>query len=728
MKNIFKTTVLCLGVLSLTACNDWLDTSSPSLAEEDLVFSSEEMTADAVTGIYAKLCADPYAQLMTIHQGTGTDVELIDGIGATATGQNSERDGMNYNATTSWAKLGTLWEKQFETIEACNRVIDGISNSSIAENDKMMELSAEARVIRAMVYLDVIRVWGDVPMMLHGAQADLSNVNVGKTDRDVILDALIEDLENVVAENKLPWCGQVSSEHINMGYAKGLLANLYMTRAGYAIREDSNDKAVAGGYSSQQKLDAGYQKASYTDDVFMTLCPSQEDRIALYKKAKQQLEDIINSGRHQMNPSFANEWELINKLELDQTYYENIFEIPFGFGNAGELGYTVGVRMNGNTADWGNYNSSGKMKTTAVQLYSYQPTDTRRDITCVNFEIKDLDRSATQSAREKEQYSGGKDVVTYEARLSNKPFGLYIGKWDIRKMSDRWKQQNFTASSKFGYGINVVRMRYPQILLWYAECIAFLAENAGEGSVADAAEYVKQVHNRAFSDAVEAYQGSTPEGDKEAFAAKVDAATSYEAMLDIIDLENRLEFCGENFRKWDLIRWNRLHDDIWKAKTEYNRLKSSGIFVTKIYYKYLDDAEKYIDASSITWYGENGTNETSGTDIAAGGSTDYSWLDQMGYHTTKDDYNPGKGKDYKGLNGDSYNTSAFGTDYANYDTEMPSIAGGLVGTQKNCNYGRRCEDEGITVKNRYLMPIYSNVVNSSIGSDKKPRVYNSYGY
>jgi hypothetical protein len=33
-------------------------------------------------------------------------------------------------------------------------------------------------------------------------------------------------------------------------------------------------------------------------------------------------------------------------------------------------------------------------------------------------------------------------------------------------------------------------------------------------------------------------------------------------MLDMIDLENRLEFCGENFRKWDLIRWNRLHDNI----------------------------------------------------------------------------------------------------------------------------------------------------------------------
>ena len=728
MKNIIKTTAICLGALALTACNDWLDTTSPSLQNEGEVFSSVEQTALAVNGLYADLCSDPYVQLMTIHQGTGTDVELIDGIGATAVGQNNERDGMNYNASTSWAKLGTLWEKQFATIEKCNRIIDGIEGSNLKDDNAMMISSAEARVIRAMVYLDLIRVFGDVPAMIHGANADLSNVNVGKTDRDVILDILISDLENVVEENKLPWCGAVSSEHVNMGYAKGLLANLYMTRAGYAIRENSNEKAEEGGYSSEKKIASGYVKANYSDDIFMTLRPSDEECKILYEKAEKQLEEIIQSGVHSMNPSFANEWEKINKLELDRTYYENMFEIPMGFGNAGELGYTVGVRLNGNTVDWGNYNSSGKMKTTAVQLYSYQPCDTRRDITCINFEIKDFDRSATQSAEEKSKYSGDADVVTYEARLSNKPFGLYIGKWDVRKMSDRWKQQNLTASSKFGYGINVVRMRYPQILLWYAECLAY------KGDFSGAAEYIKQVHNRAFNDATETYQGSlaktNPTKDMSDFATKVDAATDYESMLNLIDLENRLEFCGENFRKWDLIRWNRLHDDIWAAKQKYNELKSNGVFQTKIYYKYTNDSEKYIDAKSITWYGEDGTNEIKGVDIAtgSGGNTDYEWLSNMGYKTTKADYNPGKGKDYKGLNGDSYNTSAFGTDYANYDVEMPSIAGGLVGTQKNCNSGAKCLDEGITVKNRYIMPIYSNVVNSSIGSDKMPRVYNSYGY
>ena len=506
MKKIFKTTIICVSALAITSCNDWLDTKSDSQLDESALYTSVESIKLATYGVYADLCDEPYTQLMTIHQGAGTDIELIDGIGQTATGDN-ERGGMNYNATTSWAKLGVLWEKQYKTIEDCNRIVDGIKASSLIADPEVMKYSAEVRVIRAMVYLDLIRVFGDIPFQWGGAKSDLSNVNVGKTDRDIILDALIADLEAVVAEDKLPWCGSgVSSEHVNMGYARGLLANIYMTRAGFALRENNNAEAEAGGYSSNKKVAAGYVKTdpysgtdTYSDDEYQTLRPSDADRAMLYTKALGHLKAVIEKGTHKMNPSFADEWDKINKLELDQTYYENMFEIPMGFGISGELGYTVGVRMNGTTTDWGFSNSSGKVKTTAVHLYSYAPCDTRRDISCIAFELKDFDRTdlATSNMEEEvggvtvpvETETGG--AVTAESLVKNKPWGLYLGKWDVRKMSDRWKTQNLTASLKFGYGINTVRMRYPQILLWYAEC-----ENELNGPTTAAKDALKAVHAR----------------------------------------------------------------------------------------------------------------------------------------------------------------------------------------------------------------------------------------
>ena len=797
--NIIKTTAICLGAMALTACSDWLEPTTDSQRPESLTFSNKDDINLATLGLYSDLCSDPYIQLQTIHQGAGTDCELIDGLGATAYNQNTERDGMNYAASTSWAKLGTLWEKQYKTIEDCNRVITGIANSNVKDESTVRINDAEARVIRAMVYLDIIRVWGDVPFRWEPAKSDLSSITQGKTDRDIILDALIEDLEKVVEENKLPWCGGATTqEHINMGYAKGLLANIYMTRAGYALREDSKDNT---GYieSCNETKDA---KAKYpkVSQSFKTLRPSDDKCAELYWKAAKQLKDIIDNGTHKMTPTFARFWhDYVNKRVLDRTY-ESMFEIPMGFSIAGELGYTVGVRMNGATIDWGFQNSAGKLKTSAVQLYKYQPTDTRRDITCIPYELRNVDRSGTYTrmkdytflndsvievdgkkyavTENKETYNGEEmnvvtdygSTVTIHSLVKNKPFALYIGKWDVRYMADDWKQMNKTASLKFGYGINTIRMRYPQILLWYAECVNYLAESGKPSATEDfdpdeylpsvdvdmdrskAGEYVEMVHNRAFADAKNSYVGNTPGQDKQNFHNKVTSASTYEAMLDMIDLENRLEFCGENFRKWDLIRWNRLHSDIWADKLQYIKgITENGgkyLFQTKIYYKYEGEdnpqiietkqkdaegkevtvkfyyaPEKNIDWSTATWYGKDGDNDNPGT------APDKAWFNEHGYRykssSSKDYDKLGFGTENKDFNGQSYAMDAFGNEkYDTRETDLKSIAHGLVGTQMPASETDECTDEGVgMVKNRYIMPIETNVKNSSNGYLK-----NSYGY
>ena len=572
-----------------------------------------------------------------------------------------------------------------------------------------------------MVYLDMVRVFGDIPMMMNEAAADLSNVNTGKADRDAILDQLIADLEWVVSKTYLPWAGSETTEHVTMGYAKGLLANIYMTRAGYAIRE-AGGQAEGQPYSVSAKLAQGYVKAAYSDDVYQTLRPSDAVCKELYRKAGVQLEELISSkyitsrlfgttfnsqSRHDMNPSVVDQWSKVNLLTLDNSYYENMFEIPMGFGNAGELGYTVGIRLNDSKKkknyilDYGYTNSSGKLKTTGVMLYSYGPCDQRRDLTCAHYEIIDFERT--------------NGYTTIESRLSNKPFGLYIAKWDVRKMSSQWKEANLKATAKFGYGINPIRMRYPQILLWYAECV-----NEYNGTPnADAINCVKAVHERAYNGSTNAYNGTTPTADINNFYAKFNNMATHDDLANAISEENKLEFCGEGFRKWDLIRWNKLHEAIWNAKVDYFKWKNAGIFQKKVYYKYTDDTEKKIDHASVTWYGTNGTNTTAGTE------PDLTWFETEGYRSPKGSVYPGQGDGGKDLNGYSYSATIFGTDYANVDTELPSVCGGLVGTQvvKASDNYNSCTDTGVKVKNRYLMPIYTNVLNSSNG-----RLYNSYGY
>ncbi len=641
MKKIISAACIAMGVISMSSCSDFLDQKSPSELETTDVYNSTYYTELRVNKIYGGLTQDrTYSQDLAIVWNLNSDIELVDGLGDDATNTTSERGNMNYNASPAWSKISGVWDAIYGVIEDANDVVAGVRNSNLLTNGSTSEQQAmkrylgEALTLRAMCYLDLVRFFGDVPFKTEPSKSDLSNAYLSKTDRDEILDQLLVDLEEAV--EMLPWADEVggyTTERITKGYAHGLLAQIAMTRAGYAIREKAKE---------------GYETASYSDATYPTQRPAADVRTDLYARALKHLSAIINNGTHQLNPSFENQWYLINQLQLDKTYHENLFEIPMGRNVTGELGYTVGVRMNGVTTEYGYGNSSGKLKLTAPLLYSYDKNDLRRDITIAAFEIK----------------QDGKNTI--ESMLGNAPFGLYCAKWDCRKMSNEWLQENLKATAKHMTGVNPVKMRYSQVLLYYAECLNELAgpEGSYQGDAGiTALQALALVHNRAFSEASIAnnYMNNVPR-TKEGF---------FEALVQ----ENAWEFAGEGYRKWDLIRWNLLVDRINAFKQTYLNDLQSGKYPDKLYFNYSDAEQTKIDMNSVTWYSL-----------------------------------PSNPDDYAG-SVDGFGKSAVGTGKdKQVDTNLPTISSGLVG-------------DGVVVKNRYLMPIASTTISASNG-----KLHNSYGY
>ena len=413
-----------------------------------------------------------------------------------------------------------------------------------------------------------------------------------------------------------------------------------LTRAGYAIRESAKP---------------GYVTASeFSDAQYPTQRPDDETRKALYEKALAKLSDVIKSGKHSLNPSFDDEWYLVNQRTLDKSYQENIFEIPMGLAVTGELGYAIGVRVKDATSTFGpKGNSSGKQVTTAMLLYSYDEHDSRRDITCVPYQIKE---------------DGG---VTKEMTLGNNPFSLYIGKWDVRKMNDEWLQAAKASSEKVMTGINCIRMRYSQLLLLYAETLNELAGPTGHATGdagITAREALAMVHSRAFSEAdkgyAEAYMASVPT-DKDGF---------FEAIVD----ENAWELTGEGVRKFDLIRWNLLVKKTNEMKQQYLD-EIVGKVPEKVYFNYTDAAKTKIDVKSFTWYAT-----------------------------------PSNTSDYDG-NMTSYGTDDLKDGASKNRSNLASISCGLGGVTTEIKGGFVAPVTG-TVINRNLMPLYQTTVADSNGT------------
>lgn len=644
MKHIIKTFCLAIGILSTTSCSDFLDQTAPSELPQNSVFESVAYTGFAINQLYGDMAQDEtYSQYLPIIWGLNSDCELVDGLGSDTQNTAHNRGAMNYNVSPGWSDIAKMWDAMYGIIENANLAIDGIEKSPlIAEGNEnrttMLRYKGEALTIRAMIYFDLIRIFGDVPMKMEPSQSDLSNVYLSKTDRDEIMDRLITDLEEAI--ELLPWAGQVSdytTERVTKGYAHALLANIALTRSGWMIREKAKE---------------GYVTAEYSDAVYPTQRCDDATRKQMYELALLHLSAIITNKTHQLNPSVENQWLLINQRTLDNTYHENIFEIPMGMGATGELGYTVGVRMNGNTSY--GHNSSGKMKLTAPYLYSFHKGDQRRDITCANFDIRQT------------------DGVAKEQLLGNSPFAIYVGKWDVRKFDNELANlvATYDPDSKWMSGINVVRMRYPQVLLMYAEVMNELAGPTGSytnDAGITAQEAVAEVHNRSFEnpETEETYLNTITRSKEDFFEAIVD--------------ENAWELAGEGFRKYDLIRWNLLVDKIIEFKQTYVSQVNDGTYQSTLYFNYSDDAKTKIDASSITYYG-----------IPEGMSA----------------------SNYQG------SRSSWGkVDDTQMNTNLPSISSGLVG---NSLTGSK---DAVSVKNRYLLPIASTTISASNGV-----LSNSYGY
>lgn len=644
MKKILSLMALTCA-FGMSSCSDFLDQKSESDMDGDVVFDSEYYTGLRVNKLYGALAQDrTYSQDIPIKWGSNTDCELVDGLGQNAYNETHYRGVGNYNVNPGFGNLNGSWTAMYGIIEDANINIEGIQNSSLltagGSTQKAVErYLGECKTMRAMIYFDLLRYFGDIPYKMESTKPDLSNAYLPKTDRDVIMDGLMTELEEAI--ELLPWAGEVSqytTEHFTKGYAHALLGQIALTRAGYAIREAAKE---------------GYETASFSDPTYPTQRPDAATRKALYEKALKHFTAVITSGRHQLNPSFENEWYLLNQLTLDQTYRENIFEIPMGEGATGELGYTVGVRLSGVTTEYGYGNSTGPLKVTAPLLYSYDPNDTRRDVTCSNMQIA---QNATLG-------------VTEEQILKNAPFGMYVGKWDPRKMSAKWRENNLKASGKHTTGINVVRMRYPQVLLWYAEVMNELAGPDGryEGDAGmTARQALAEVHTRAFN--------ADHKADAQAYVDAIPA--NKDAFFNAIVDENAWEFAGEGLRKFDLIRWNLLVAKIQEFKETYLRQLTDGTYQEKIYFNYTDETKTKIDYSSITWYG-------------------------LPADKTEADYDSSM---------DSFGSSKTdtGTD-TQVDTNLPSISSGLL--------------ENAQVKNRYLMPIGSTTISASGGA-----LHNSYGY
>lgn len=470
--------VVGLGTaMAVTSCEDFLDVKPESSFNPDEIFTSETETKAMMGSIYSKLTnRNLYGLALPYTFNTNTDVEMKANGNQTSTSGNGD-DVHCFDVRSLWSSLKNTWNAAYEAINYCNDFIENMETSPLFSTEiaasgptEMQQMYGEVKCIRALLYLDLIRTWGDVVYRTHSTEAGESLYNEGTTDRNEIFTKLIEELRGI--ESFMKYSSQMDEgvERASREYCQALIGQLALYRGGYALRPGGTVGVM--------------ERAS--------------DYLDYYAIAKEYLGKVINEGRHSLSvESFEDLWR--NECNWAVTQGGDvIFEIPMLKEYSGSLGYNIGVVIGYDEDHPKHSYGQGRNNCSFCGLYpfTFDPRDLRLDITCVPYSY-DSELNQTVAL--------GKSCVS----------GWNVGKWSKLYM------KSFMTGSGDNTGINAIRMRYADVLLMYAE-----AENELSGPTASAREALKTVRRRAFAPADHA---EMVDGYVDALASKEDF---FKAIMD----------------------------------------------------------------------------------------------------------------------------------------------------------------------------------------------------
>lgn len=452
---IYKLTAVLFAILGLSSCADFLNQKNPAYDSEGF-YTTETGLKEGVTGIYSLLYFDmnwsvPACIVLDHYTAYGLEQDENNSIGAGGT-LNPDN-----------GKIQAFWTGEYAIVARANSVIYGAENTILRMSDDAKQYYAEALVIRAYAYYNLISAFGDVPFFT--APVKIDQYKAGRTPKGEIIDSLINDLND--AADYLPWT---------------------------ATERGRVDKAVAYGLIARIGLFAGSFNVNNKANEYFRIAADAAYQVIGKRKLAQNFSDLFNL-KGQVKSDVRNEllWELMYSTNGTKKLHVT------GYGHSSR-NYGSSVRfpssliadtyecIDGKRIDESplydprhptlnrdprfNYTLAGHGDT-----INYTNTDGNNPLKLI---LNIYDEKTRFYPRKNAWYTAQNvDVTTTSPSLVNNGVG-YL--W--RKYSDENTEQLMSSS------INLILMRYAEILLSYAE--AKIELNELDGSVYSAINEVRE--------------------------------------------------------------------------------------------------------------------------------------------------------------------------------------------------------------------------------------------
>lgn len=501
-KLLIKISILAAICISAVSCSDFLETT-PNDYSSTGFYQSEAAIKTGVSGVYNSLYIDmgylcPFNVYMEHYTGLAMERAENSTIGAGGT-LNPDN-----------AAIQTWWTSLYKIIARSNSLISGAEPYLTTLGGKSKQYLAEAKVLRAYAYYNLVATYGDVPFFDKPVTVD--EYKVTRTSKVTILDFVLTQLEEATAD--LPWI---------------------------ATERGRVDKAVAYGLKARAALLGGSLNYGGKAKDYFTAAAAAAKSVIGQRKLAANFDDLFNK-TGQAKTDVRNE-TLFELMYSDQGVKK--FHV-IGFGQVSRNYGQTGRHPSGLLAD--TYECKDGLRIDESPLYDPKNPGVNRD---PRFKATLWMHGDTVQGNTKGTDAGKVKLILDAYNPTTMFFNYTTNAWYSSTNADVNSAAAWTSFANAGVGYmwrkfsyetvesisattcDVPLMRYAEVLLSYAE--AKIELNELDQTVYDA---INQVRNRSkMPNVAQSRMGNQ------------------EKMRQLVRRERKVEFALEGLHFVDMRRW-----------------------------------------------------------------------------------------------------------------------------------------------------------------------------
>ncbi len=249
MKKIYSIlAIFCLGFLTLTSCDEFLDWPPTDSASAETSITSVSDAQIMLTGVMNKLTSSSYlGRNMFMYADTkGGDLCIVSaGRGMDAM--------FKFNQSASGTSYSGFWQQGFNIILQINNIIENVEALEAEGASGFDDVLGQAYTLRAMVYFDLVRLYGQ-PYNYNKGAWGVPNITTRIDAGAKEIRATVEENYNQIVSDLKKGEGliskKVSNGYINYYGNKALQARVYLFMDNFSSALSAAEEVInSGAYS-----------------------------------------------------------------------------------------------------------------------------------------------------------------------------------------------------------------------------------------------------------------------------------------------------------------------------------------------------------------------------------------------------------------------------------------------------------------------------------------------